>query len=194
MVTIKRIVSFLSSLWGALAVATVAFPGAAALLKVPLAVEHSRLAQFYSLLPTVASSFCILFLIAYKVELAELTRARRVAVSAVAIGFLCFFSFLGVRVYYLDIDATQIIEEDADGQVIRVEQSKGLLLRKYLTGDKVTYEDRRADPYDILSLALFTASFAALSLGFGSLGIYTYQIHGHASAQQGAQADDLLHP
>ena len=84
----------LRSLWGVLAAAAVIFPGAAALLKVPLAVENSKISILYPVIGVIVSAFALLLATAYRDQFSELARARRWAVNAPAAS--CFK--LGVSV------------------------------------------------------------------------------------------------
>src|SRR6185436_5321453 len=94
---IQKLIGFLTTLWGLLAVASAAFPGAAALVDLPIAASNSKIAALYPVIGTVASAFCLLLLISYQRELREITFARGLAIKSVSVGFALFFSFVTVR-------------------------------------------------------------------------------------------------
>ncbi len=60
---IKKLAGFLTSLWGILAVVSISFPGAAALLDLPIAVENSKISELYPVIGMISSAFCLLMLI-----------------------------------------------------------------------------------------------------------------------------------
>src|SRR5262245_22585225 len=88
--SIKRLLKFECILWGALAVAAIAFPGATSLFKLPIAVSDSMIGGLYPVIGTAVSAFSTLFLIAYKKELRELKFARKLAVWGLTVGLICF--------------------------------------------------------------------------------------------------------
>jgi len=171
---------FLRNFWGLLAAVAVVFPGAAALLKVPLAVENSKIAILYPVIGVVGSAFAVLLTTAYRERLASLELARKWAVSAMLAAAICFFGFIGVRVYLLDIDyKAEYLRRDGDVKVIE-EKSRGLIFeRTEMLGGALTafpnVSRESGDPWDILALALFTASFSLVALSFSSLGLHVYE-------------------
>ena len=172
---IKRILGFLGSLWGALAVAAIAFPGATALLKVPIAVSESTIAGLYPVIGTIVSAFSTLFLIAYKQELTELKFARKLAVWGMALGLTFFFAFVSVRLFVLDIASEERIQGPSASNVTLVMKKHGIIQTEVTEGDKLLRAERRGDPFDVLGLILFAGTFASLTFGFTALGIHAYQ-------------------
>jgi hypothetical protein len=171
---------FLRSFWGLLAAVTVVFPGAAALLNVPLAVEHSKIAVLYPVVGVIASAFAVLLATAYRERLFSLEVARTWAVTSMLAAGACFFGFIGVRVYLLDLDyKTEYVRRDGDELVIEG-KSRGMIMeRSEMKGGVVTaipnVSLEAGDPWDILALALFTSSFSLVALSFSSLGLHVYE-------------------
>ena len=172
---IKKLLGFLSTLWGALAGAAVAFPGAAALLKLPIAVQNSQISGLYPASGMIFSAFATLFLIAYTDELSELKFARKLALSGMALGFLFFVAFVCVRVFILDIVDVKTIPGPSQSSATIITKENGLIITEVKEGDKPTRIGQRGDPFDILGLVLFIGTFASLTFGFTALGIHTYQ-------------------
>ena len=172
--SIKQILAFLSSLWGALAAAAIAFPGATSLLKVPIAVSQSKIAGLYPVIGTIVSAFATLFLIAYKKELSVLSYARRLAVWGMVIGVACFFSFVAVRLFILDVKSEENPNIIVQGQHTRISRNQGIIQTEITQDGKSVRIELRGDPYDLLGLFFFAGTFASLTFGFTALGIHAY--------------------
>lgn len=172
---IQKLIGFLTTLWGLLAVASAAFPGAAALMDLPIAANNSKIAALYPVIGTVASAFCLLLLISYQRELREITFARRLAIRSVLLGFVLFFSFVTVRSVYLDIQVAQQAQPPQIGAFTLTHRSLGLLKVEHFVDGKLIQIEERGDPLDVLALALFASTFASFTLGFSALGVYTYE-------------------
>lgn len=175
MTSIKHLLAFLSSLWGALAVAAIAFPGATALLNVPIAVSNSTIAGLYPVIGTIVSAFATLFLIAYKQNLTKLQFAQKLAVWGMILGLVCFFSFGAVRLFVLDTSAFETISGPSQGSTTRITRDRGIIEIEIWENDMVIRHERRGDPFDLLGLFLFAGIFASLTFGFTALGIHAYQ-------------------
>lgn len=176
---LQAILKFLSSLWGALASATILFPGVATLLKIPIAVENSSLKTLYPTISSVLAAFFMLLLISYRTELASLKTARKVAVLAICIATISLFCFIGIRVYFLDIQKE--VQYTSNNKVIIEAKNKGIIRKseKNLFADPVSHMldgnmQEYSDPTDVLALALFSLFLSALSVAFGALGINAY--------------------
>lgn len=172
--TPQRIWKYLGSLWGALSVAAILFPGAASLLGTGVGPENSQLRAYYTFLPSVLAAFALLLLTSMRTELATLQRARRWAVRSFVVSVVVLFGFLMVRqtlVAVKSIDPPQRVED----QVTQVEKSHGIMriTVKYTSGTLISQMER-GDPWDILSLALLSSAFMLLTIAFGSLGINEY--------------------
>lgn len=173
--SIKRLLEFLSTLWGTLAVAAIAFPGATALLKLPIAVSESTIASLYPVIGTIVSAFATLFLIAYKEELRILQFARKLAVWGMAVGLVCFFSFVSVRLFLLDVHSEENIPGASQGMLTRISKKPGIIQTEITQNDRLVRIERRGDPFDVLGLFFFAGTFASLTFGFTALGINAYQ-------------------
>ncbi|RIJ06227.1 hypothetical protein DXK93_00190 [Achromobacter sp. K91] len=174
MTALKRLFTFLSSLWGLLAVAALAFPGATALLKVPIAVDNSTIAPLYPVIGTIVSAFATLFLVAYKQDLGSLLFARKLAIWGMAVGLVCFFAFVSVRLFLLDVSSAEIRQHEL-GQEVRTNRAKGRIQTQITHRDGTQSVESRGDPFDVLGLFLFAGTFASLTFGFTALGIHAYQ-------------------
>jgi hypothetical protein len=184
MATIKELLNYLKTLWGLLATAAVLFPGAAAFLKIPIAVEESKIAALYPIIGTTVSAFATLFLITFRKQLLDLKFAHKLSIFGMAFALVCFFSFVLVRVVYLDVDMYRVVSSDREKNIeIREYKKRGLLGEEHTElvsrvpdgGRKIFYESRRGDPLDIVALLLFTGTFASLGFAFTALGIHTYE-------------------
>ena len=164
---------FLRSLWGALALVAIAFPGAAALLKLPIAVENSRIAILYPVIGVVVAAFALLLATAYRDSFRSIAIARRWAVTAMSVALICFFGYVGTRVFLLDVEHhEEFLARDGD-QLVLISKKRGEIREeRKMKGDGPTAipntSSRRGDPWDVLSLALFAGVFGSLSLSFGS--------------------------
>jgi hypothetical protein len=180
--SILDLIKFLKNLWGALAVAAILFPGAATLLKLPLAVENSVIDFLYPVTPMLIATFSLLFLTAYKSELRCIKTARKLSVRSMGLGILGLFAFLFVRVEYLDINTRKQYHEDSTGFEYRESRSKGIIqverVKTSVTNNNVVEEEKYnymyGDPIDILALFIFTMTFTAFTIAFGSLGIHAF--------------------
>jgi hypothetical protein len=177
MESIKKLLTFLTTLWGALAVTAIAFPGAAALLDVPLAVEHSKISTLYPVLGTISSAFGLLILLSFQEELRQHAFARRLAVRSAAAGFLLFLCFVMVRVAYLDIQVSQRSQPPEVGEYVLRHHSLGIMRLEKFSDGKLVQVEERGDPLDVLALGLFAATFASFTVGFSALGIHTFKTH-----------------
>lgn len=182
MTALKRLFTFLSSLWGLLAVAALAFPGATALLNVPIAVDNSTIAALYPVIGTIVSAFATLFLVAYKKDLGSLQFARKLAIWGMAVGLGCFFAFVSVRLFLLDVSFAEKRQPEL-GQEVTVDRTKGLIRTKITNTDGTISMESRGDPFDVLGLLLFAGTFASLTFGFTALGIHAYQQKDPESAE-----------
>jgi hypothetical protein len=171
---------FLRSLWGLLATAAILFPGAAALLKVPIAVENSRIAALYPTLGVILSSFALLFLTAYKDRLSDLALARKWAISSFTIALIMLFSFVSLRVCILDVDKVKrSIDKEHNVEIVIGKERGFIFEEKIPLGESkyASFRSKQGDPWDILGLIFFTGTFATLTLAFGSLGLHVYKMH-----------------
>lgn len=176
MQSIKKLAAFLTSLWGVLAVASIAFPGTAALLDLPIAVENSKISDLYPIVGIICSAFCLLMLIVYQTDLSSLEIARKVSLFTAPAAFILFFAFVLLKTVYLDIQVADNRTPPTDGTVTITHRSLGLLkIETYINGELVRIEER-GDPLDVLSLAFFAGTFASFTLCFGALGIHTYEM------------------
>lgn len=172
---IKKLFAFLTTLWGALAVTAIAFPGATALLEIPIAVQNSKITALYPVIGTIGSAFCLLILLSYQEELRAHAFARKLALRAGILGFLLFMSFVMIRMVYLDVNISQRAEPPAVGEYVYRHHGLGVMkIERYKDGKLVQVEER-GDPLDVLALALFAATFASFTLGFSALGIHTFK-------------------
>jgi hypothetical protein len=177
MTTATDAIRFLRSLWGALALIAVTFPGAAALLKLPIAVENSRIAALYPVIGVVVAAFALLMATAYRDKFASLAVARRWAVTAMSVALICFFGYVGTRVFLLDVEHNQEFLAHDGEQLVRIVKKRGIIIEDTkMKGDGLTAipntSSSRGDPWDVLSLALFAGVFASLSLSFTCLGLH----------------------
>lgn len=173
--SIKRLLDFLSTLWGALAIAAVAFPGASTLLKLPIAPSDSNIGGLYPVIATIVSAFALLFLLAYKEELRLLKFARKLGVWGMVIGVICFFSFVSIRLFLLDVYGEQRISNFSQGRETRILRKPGVIQTEILENDKLLSREMRGDPFDVLAMFFFAGAFASLTFGFAALGINAYQ-------------------
>lgn len=179
---LRAILKFLTSLWGLLASAAVLFPGAAALLKIPIAVENSQIKQLYVAIGTIIAAFSLLLLISYRDTLGNLSRARIVALVSALLALLTLFGFLGMRIFVLDVRTTA--ETAVGGKFLYEAKDRGIILKetgRRIIEDENSYrretesKEQRGDPWDLLALFLFTITLSSLTVAFGSLGIHSYQ-------------------
>ncbi len=184
-IKLKELLSYLKTLWGLLGAAAVLFPGASALLKIPVATEESRIAALYPIIGTTISAFGILLLITYRERLLDLKFARKLGIVSMAVALSCFFAFLSVRVVYLDVETHRLVSSDLEKNIeVWVSKNKGLLLEEHreLGGQtserdrRTLYQSLRGDPLDILALLMFTGTFASLGFAFTALGIHNYEV------------------
>ena len=171
--------SFLKSLWGALAATAVLFPGAAALLQLPITVEHSKIATLYPVIGGVLAAFSLLFATVYRDKFASLESARKWALSAFTIGLLAFFSFVSVRVYFLDVKSETSFLDMQGRQVTTISKNSGVIMEttKDREGELTEVPDlivERGDPWDLLALVFFSTTFASLTFAFSALGLHAY--------------------
>ncbi len=176
---IKKLFSFLTTLWGALAVTAIAFPGATALLEIPIAAENSKISALYPVIGTICSAFCLLILLSYQEELRVHSFARKLALRAGILGFLLFMSFVMIRVVYLDINVSQRGEPPQTGEFIYRHHGLGLMLIERYQDGQLVQREERGDPLDVLALALFAVTFASFTVGFSALGIHTFKTNGN---------------
>jgi len=172
-------VKYLKSLWGTLSATAILFPGAATLLKMPIAVENSLIKALYPTISSIFASFALLLLFSFKDSLNKLQTARKVAVFSMIIAFISVFGFIFIKTYYLDV---MIVKEYSEGDhLIKEAKKKGIIMfsTRALFADPVSHspdswDQEKADPLDMVALILFTLSITSLTLAFGSLGIYSY--------------------
>lgn len=179
MKNLNRILMFLKSLWGVLTTATVLFPGAAALLKLPIAVQNSKIATLYPTIGIIVSAFALLLLTAYRDRLVVLDLARRWATFSMVVAMALFFSFVLVRVFVLNVDYENRYLDSARNVEVWFARSRGIIGERETRLDgkvEATVKSERGDPWDVLSLVFFTGSFASLTVAFGVLGLHAYEV------------------
>ena len=173
---LRGLLRYLSSLWGILSTASILFPGAAALLQAKLAPEHSQLSIYYGVLPSIFAAFALLLLTTFRAELASIRFARKVGIGFFIAGVMFLFAFLYVKQEYVDINEREPPHWNGP-RVTTIDRSKGQ--RMTLTVDTAAggkeIRTEGGDPRDVGLLSLFVAAFGALTVGFGSLGIHSYE-------------------
>ncbi|MDT4898037.1 MAG: hypothetical protein QOH25_3114 [Acidobacteriota bacterium] len=181
---LQKIFKFLKSLWGALTTAAILFPGAAALLKVPIAVENSHIASLYPIVATIVSAFGLLLMIAYLDTLANVAKARKTSVIAMSIALLSFFGYVAVRVYLLDVEYVRMYKDPVEKTQTAYARRRGEViistrsLNQIADGNLPEATDiTSGDPWDLLGLMLFSGTFASFSVAFGALGLHVYEKH-----------------
>ena len=173
---LKKLFEFLTSLWGALAVLAIAFPGASSLLNIPISVSNSRISDLYPVIGTISSAFCLLILLSYQEELKVHAFARRLAVWAGLVGFACFMGFVVVKVFFLDIEASrQSVNPPERGELFIEHRNSGVIMSEHFINGELVATVKRGDPMDVVALALFAATFASFTLAFSALGIHTFK-------------------
>ncbi|WLI10346.1 MULTISPECIES: hypothetical protein [Pseudomonas] len=177
-----RLVNFLTSLWGILTAAAVLFPGAAAILKLPIAVENSQIGALYPTFGSIIAAFSLLFLTAYQDKLSSLTLARNISTMAATLAIISLFTFVGIRIFALDIDYERRTIDTERNLLVQEGKIRGLILysEKIYTPTALApseTQSKRGDPWDLACLASFILMFSSLTVAFGSLGIHTYQKH-----------------
>jgi hypothetical protein len=173
--SIKQLLAFLSTLWGLLGAAAVAFPGASTFLKVPIAPSDSNIGGLYPVIGTIVAAFAALFLVAYKKDLRALKFARKLAVWGILLGLFCFFSFVSTRLFLLDVYSEQHLSEPSKRKETKILRKPGVIQTEVYENDRLLSRDMRGDPFDVLALFFFAGPFASLSFGFTALGINAYQ-------------------
>jgi hypothetical protein len=173
--------SFLRSFWGVLATVAVTFPGAAAIFKIPIAVENSKIAILYPVVGVIVSAFALLLATTYRDKFTRLEDARKWAVTSMAVALISFFGFVGVRIFLLDMDVREEYVQRDGEQLVKKFKARGVIAESVrMKGDGPTaipnIEMERGDPWDIAALALFTSLFAALSVSFSTLGLHVYVV------------------
>lgn len=177
---ITRLTGFLASLWGVLAAAAILFPGAAAVLELPIAVKNSQIAALYPAFGSTIAALALLFLTVYRDRLTRLEFARKVSAWAGALGLASLLAFVGIRTFALDLQYSRksidharnlVVEEAKDRGVIRI------LEKTYseASPSPTEFASERGDPWDLASLTTFIALFSAFTVAFGALGIHVYQ-------------------
>jgi hypothetical protein len=173
--------SFLRSFWGLLAVVSISFPGAAALFKIPVAVELSKISSLYPIVGGIVSAFALLLATTYRENFLNLSAARRWAVTSMAIAFFSFFAYVGVRIFLLDLAyEEQYVRKDGD-EMYTFSKYQGIIRETVESTDKSitaipSTKKESGDPWDILSLLFFTITFASLTVSFSVLGLHVYEI------------------
>lgn len=187
-------------MWGALAAAAALFPGAATLLGADIPPSNSLLKTYYTVVPTVAACFCLLLLTTYKDSLFSLSKARRLASRSFLFAIILLFSFVAVKLIWLDRETARdyVDEKFAEVQYIR---SHGLV--KIQTTQPQQSDGSRpdremveyGDPVDFIALVLLTNTFAGLTVAFGALGLNVYyQKTRPDNSSKGEGADAKLKP
>jgi len=172
--TPHRIWRYLGSLWGALSVVAILFPGAASFLGTGTAPAKSQLGTYYTFLPSVLAAFALLFLTSMRTELANLQRARRWAVRSFAVSVALLFAFLLIRQTVVALDSMAPPTRDG-GNITTVVKTQGVIRVsvKDTSGTTIS-QTESGDPWDIALLALLSGAFMLLTVAFGSLGINEY--------------------
>lgn len=165
---------YLGSMWGALSVVAILFPGAASLLGDGVGPERSQIRAYYTFIPSVLAAFALLFLTSLRTELSDLARARRWAVGSFAASAALMFAFLFVKQNLVAIDTIEPPMQTAT-QITQIEKSHGLMQVTVtdLAGGVLSLREQ-GDPWDIGCLALLSSAFMLLTIAFGSLGINEY--------------------
>jgi hypothetical protein len=172
----QKILKFLSSLWGSLAVVIALFPGAAALLGAPLSPANSVIKPLYTVLPTIVASFGLLLLLSYKDLFSNLARARRWALGAFCAALLFIFALIAIRVVWLDIKESR--EFLGEGSVATtIQRNNGLVSveKRYPRKTELVNEAEQlvyGDPLDVVALFLATSAFVGFTVAFGALGLH----------------------
>lgn len=173
--TPRKIWNYLGSLWGALSGVTILFPGVISLTKLSFGPNHSEVKAHYAVIPTLLSMFALLLLTSYRAELANLRRARRLALAAFTLAVLMLFGALLLR--QTKVNVTQVeAPVTSGGRVTHKARGQGTIeveITSELTGEWIA-KTKKGDPLDILLLALTSGGFVFLTVAFGSLGINEY--------------------
>lgn len=172
--SLTKLFKFLTKLWGILAVSAILFPGAAILLKLPLATENSELAFLYPVLPIIISSFCLLYLTTYLNELSVQKTARKISIIGFILSIILFFSFLFIRVEYLNVEVVKEYYNEKSSYVYFEKRSKGLIFVERRSKDDKEFNYEYGDPVDIIALLCISLTFSCLTIAFGSLGIFSF--------------------
>lgn len=175
-----RLANFLTSLWGILTAAAVLFPGAAAILKLPIAVEHSKISELYPAFGSVIAAFSLLMISVYQDKLSSLQTARMISTLAATVAILALFTFVGIRTFALDVDFQRQTIDKERNIIVQEGKSKGLITyreKNYVSTGDVSSEvlSEEGDPWDLGCLAAFILMFSSLTVAFGALGIHVYQ-------------------
>lgn len=171
--------SFLKTLWGSLAATAVLFPGAAALLKLPISAANSKISILYPVIGGVFAAFSLLFSTVYRDRFVELKTARAWALFSIAIAIVSFFSFVSVRVYFLDVRSEARYLAMGGRQVVEISKNAGLVLEqtKDREGELTAVPDvivEKGDPWDLAALILFCFTLSSLTFAFSALGLHAY--------------------
>jgi hypothetical protein len=190
MLRLRDAIAFLKTIWGALAGAAILFPGAVALLGLPIAPEKSRIALWYPVLGSIFAAFGLLLLLAYGEQLKSLSWARRTAVRGVVTAAFCVFALLSLRAFLLDPVVARVYYDSQSKVSVKEQKGGGVIMRQEIASDSLVSSpsspsaetsSERPDPLDVVALALFVATMTSLAVGFGALGLHSY-IHDSTGA------------
>lgn len=106
--SLRAILKYFKSIWGALLSITLVFPTAAAFLKVPL-VSESCLVSLYSAVGTTVDLIALLTVITFRSSLSEASLVRRVVILTLSAALLMFFVFIQIKTSFLTTTQKAIV-------------------------------------------------------------------------------------
>jgi hypothetical protein len=168
MLRLRDAIAFLKTIWGALAGAAILFPGAVALLGLPIAPEKSRIALWYPVLGSIFAAFGLLLLLAYGEQLKSLSWARRTAVRGVVTAAFCVFALLSLRAFLLDPVVARVYYDSQSKVSVKEQKGGGVIMRQEIASDSLVSSpsspsaetsSERPDPLDVVALGAFCCNY-----------------------------------
>jgi hypothetical protein len=171
------VIKFLTSTWGILTSLTILFPGAATLLSAGIAVEHSEISKFYTIIPTIFAVLTLFILVHIRNNIKS---ASNIAKTAIKLGFLAFIfllSFLFIRQTYLNVDNVTF-ERDLSGNRIQTKIDHGIINREVRDPEsgRVIESTIESQSIDLLNLSIFTIAFSMITASFSIVGIKEFMM------------------
>ena len=174
--------AFLGSLWGVLTSVAILFPGAAALLNLPL-IADSPLKGVYAAIAPVFSALAVLcILLRGASKLNRWEAALRYAIVFGAGAFVLLTLFVSVKTTFLhdaqwsDTTWDPLVHHSRLKSVLRTEiisRDGSVCVRRTAEGC-VVEQSERIDPWELVALLLFVLAFVFLSAAFSAAGIHFY--------------------
>lgn len=193
MVDSEKLIGFLHTLWGKVAVTTAVLPGVAALFDVSVALENSPLKTMYPVLGTAISSFVVLLLVSRPEWFVRWKVTASVAIITMLFGLaLLIFLLLGRSMMdyqtrstypadslqgFIAMPGLRAFPQNKPGQKLEIRETwnRGRGTKEVIVDGQVQTSQEYSEGFpEVLLLASFVLSIAFLTAAFTVLGIHAY--------------------